>query len=293
MAQFGVSHKITFDAWYGGVRKTGDAANISVQLSQDGAKGVASTNAAAEILKADNSASGRYQLTITANEAAYNTTRWMADSVTSGVVCTDGFIVRDQLRGARQVTITVTEADTTPVADVSVAIYDSTQTNVVALCKTDAAGVARILNTTALLYLDDGSYKIVCYKAGVNFTNPTSLTVDGTETVAIEGTVVDPGTPSANLCRISGYVKRGDETVILGATVKITLKDRPLIGDLTAFSPKEVSATTDASGYFEIDYERGATVTVAIMDGQTQVTSFAVTIPDQVSIDIEALYALA
>jgi hypothetical protein len=293
MAQRGVSVTTTFDAWYGGSRKTGDAANITVDLHQDGGAGVQSTNACAELAKSGGGGSGRYKVVLTAAERQYNHTRISPRSATSGVECGDVSIYTDAQIGARLVTITVTEADLTPIAGVSVAIYDSTQTNVNLLCVTDASGIARIQGTTALAFLDDGSYKIVCSKAGVNFTNPTSLTVDGTETVAIEGTLVDPGTPSANLCRITGYAKRGDETVIEGALVKITLKDRPMIGDLTVFSPKEVKAASDATGYFEIDYEQGATVTVSIMDGQTTCASFSVTIPDEVSIDIEALYALA
>jgi len=280
MAQFGVSHKVTFDAWSAGSRLPGDAANISVQLSQDGAKGVASTNAPAEILKADNSPSGRYQLTLTANEAAYNTTRVMPDSVTSGVICPDTFILRDQLRGARAVTITVTEADTTPIADVSVAIYDSTQTNVVALCETDAAGVARILNTTSLAYLDDGSYKIVCSKTGVNFPNPTSLTVDGAETVSIEGEVISPSTATAGYQTISGTALRGDGTPYVSGKVVFATNIAEQTVDGVSASPEEWTAEIDADdGTWEIQAQCGLSVVGKLLDdgNPAQMKTFTVT----------------
>lgn len=294
MAQRGVSITVSTEAWKSGSRLTGDAAQITASYSNDGASpSVACTNAVSEINLPGPTASGRYSLVLTAAERLANTTRVMFQSSTPAVVLPDVLIVSDRLQGARAVTITVLTPGSVPVAGMSVAIYNSGQTDVVALCVTDASGIARLQGATSLPYLDDGSYKIVCSAPFYSVTNPTDLTVDGAEAVAIEATPVTPSVPAANLCTVYGYAKRSDETVVSGARIVAKLSTQAHVANSTVFSRKEATALSNSSGYWEIVLERGATFNITVTDGATAAMSITVTIPDQASIDIEDLFALA
>lgn len=117
--------------------------------------------------------------------------------------------------GANQVILQVyLTATTTPVADVTVKILNSTQTLVIASGTTDVLGQF----TTGL---DNGTYKIRYRKAGYNFTFPETLVVTTNMTqinYATGGDIVITPPSTVNTCRVYEWCFAADDTVAL-ATV--------------------------------------------------------------------------
>lgn len=99
MAEKNVSITVTTQAWdtANNTRKTGDAANITAEISQEGAKMVAADNSVTEILRVDNSASGRYKLTLTADEMDADDVRISFWSSTADIEVEDVHIVTQEL----------------------------------------------------------------------------------------------------------------------------------------------------------------------------------------------------
>lgn len=268
MAQYGVAATVSFEAidTSTGDRKTGNAANITCELSHNGAKCVAATNAAVEILHADNSPSGRYALTLTANERRNNHTRVIAESSTLGVVCSDVPILSDQLRGTNMITITVLTPGGTPVAGMSVAIFNGGLTDVIALCVTDASGIARIQGTTSTPFLDNGVVAIVCSLPFYAVSNPYYLTVDGAETVAITATPTDPSLDDANYQAITGTALRLNGDPYVYGKVKVRTDQKEQTVDGVSISGLTCEFDIAADGSFVAVAQRGAAVIAEILD---------------------------
>jgi hypothetical protein len=281
MAQRGVAVAVSTEAWKAGARHTGDAANITAYLCNDSTLlSVAATNAVGEILLPGPVASGRYLVTLTANERLVNHQRVMFVSVTSGVVLPDVEVISNELRGARAVTITVLTPGGVPVAGMSVAIYNSGQTDVVALCVTDASGIARLQGTTSLPYLDDGSCKIVCSLAFYSVTNPTSLTVDGAETVAITATPTDPTLADASYQAITGTARRINGDSYVNGKVVVRTDTKEQVVDGVAVSGMECKVTIGADDTFIIVAQIGAAIIAKIYDDGTVVAEKQFTVTD-------------
>jgi hypothetical protein len=196
----------------------------------------------------------------------------------------------DQRTGAQPVNVTVKTSLGAPIPGVVVDIYNSDMSIMIAKCVTDSLGIAKLQNTTYMPYIDNGSYKAVCSKLNVVTPNPTSFTVNNIQAdVPIVGAVTVPPTPGSNLCAIYGYAKRLDETIVPGALVVAKLTLKSFVKNSTAFSHKEVNATSDLNGMFTINLERGAKLDLKIWDGQESCLSFDGVVPNTSSVDIEVL----
>lgn len=176
--------------------------------------------------------------------------------------------------GARSVVCTVTDPTPSAIPGAVLTILDATGT-------TRLAGpISTEVDGTATFYLDDGSYRIRVR------TSPTyepladvALTVNGDEAVAIELTplVVSPST-DPDVCRVYGYLADLGGADEAGVTLTFALepvtagysKTSAALVDATA-----VTATTDATGYFQVDL-----IPSASLSGRTGGRRYVVTCPD-------------
>lgn len=183
-----------FSAWDANtnVRKTGDAANITVYLSLDGAAAVAATNAVSEILLADTTPTGRYRVEITAAEADCNTLTVIAQSSTSNVICEDISFEMEEDEGGPY-TVTFTTQTSGAVAVPNVNLYIKNASGVV--IQTVATGS----NGTVSVNIDDGNFTVIGLKAGYNITT-TAFTVSGNTSVTVTCTAAgaSPGDSFVN-----------------------------------------------------------------------------------------------
>jgi len=229
------------------------------------------------------------ELTATSNQDAVRGGMSEIATIATGIVEIKSY-TSDQRTGAQPVNITIKTSPGAPIPGVIVDIYNSDMSIMVAKCVTDTLGVAKLQNTSYTPYLDNGSYKAVCSKLGTTIPNPTSFTVNNVQAdVPIVGAVTVPPTPGSNLCSIYGYAKRLDESIAPGALIIAKLALKSFVKNSTAFSHKEVRATSDLNGRFTISVERNAQIDLQIRDGQESCLSFDGVVPNTSSVDIEVL----
>lgn len=162
--------------------------------------------------------------------------------------------------GANQVTLTIEEADTTPIPYVRVSVLNSDSTVVI------ATGTADV-NGQAVFALDDGTYKILLSRVGVTFTVPETLVVDETpETATFNGTVVAVGDPPvADLCRMYEYCMDQEGNPLTSVTNYAAITDMPFDDGDGAFQTTKVEGTYSAvTGLLYWDIVQGAKVLIEI-----------------------------
>jgi hypothetical protein len=159
--------------------------------------------------------------------------------------------------GLRQITISVVDGVAAPVADVNVAIYDSGNTAMVTRGDTDAGG-------QLVVNLDDATYKVRLMKGGYTFTTPQTLVVSADASAEYTATEYTP-TPasSPDLCMVFGTLLDAGGNALEGATVRVRT-DAPDAVSGNQLTTGTVEATTDATGYFELELVRNAEVVVSI-----------------------------
>jgi hypothetical protein len=162
------------------------------------------------------------------------------------------------LEGANSVTVTVQEADTTPISDASVTIRNSDETLVVGTGVTDSLGQLAVS-------LPDGTYKLRFAKVGFNFTNPQTLVVDGIETLTVTGTPISVPSPGSGLQLFSGYIVNIIGEFDTDVSVSATRLTSNQYVDPYVISNEVLTDTVDASGYFSLQLMKGAKVIVKLM----------------------------
>ena len=174
--------------------------------------------------------------------------------------------------GANAVTITVEEADHTPIPDVSVLILNSAQTVKLKSGTTDANG-----QVTPGFALNDGTYKIRLSKLMVNFTTPETLTVSGeTEKICI-GTVVSPTAPSAGLQTL--YIIPTTLGLAYSADMVLSAVISQLNEEVdTAVLTNQILTGVDKTTHFEMQIAKGAVVTITGWNGTTKFLEKTITI---------------
>ena len=176
------------------------------------------------------------------------------------------------IAGTNAVTITVNDG-TNPIADVEVAIYDSTNLIFV-------TGKTTIANGTALVYLDDGAYKIRLRKTGASFTNPESLTVSGITAKTCIGTIASVGLPAdSDACRVYEYCyDQAGATPLATVTATAIIKSKPYDYDDKLHSVVSTVGTYSAiTGLVYWDVVKGADVLFEITEMGSKVRA---TIPN-------------
>ena len=144
----------------------------------------------------------------------------------------------------------------------------------------DAAGLqaAKVVTNaqgTCVARVDPGVYTASVLKAGYVFsTNNFSLTVVDTDTEvgnntfqlvtsSIVPTVSDPATP-ASLCSLTLQLFRMDGTPLRGASVTVTLKQRPSLFAGAGVVDNRMAYSLDSNGYLAFSVVQGVEIEVAI-----------------------------
>jgi hypothetical protein len=184
-------------------------------------------------------------------------------AITAGVVQTGVTVGNNAVVGARQVTVHVETAAHVAIADCSVSVFDSANTNLIDRKMSSAGG-------NAVFALDDGSYRVRLSKAGSSFTVPETLTVSGDGTVTYTGSayaVPTPVLPSG--CVISGTVRDASGEAIAGAAVDAYALTPQHVGSVH-YGKALASTVTDNNGNYSIELEQGLTVQFVIDDGEIE-----------------------
>lgn len=135
------------------------------------------------------------------------------------------------------------------VAGAFVRLLNSEQSAVAAMGNSDPNG-------RLILSLDDHEYAAYVNQGGYSqAVVPTLVDVNpGGANDTIWLTRFDPGqTPTANLCRVYGYVQSLDGRGIDGVIVTARIQKSPLLLDGVIISPFALTTTTDSSGYWYLD----------------------------------------
>lgn len=135
------------------------------------------------------------------------------------------------------------------VAGAFVRLLNSDQSAVAAMGRSDPNG-------RLIFSLDDHEYAAFVQQNGFRQTTiPTLVDVDpggANDSVWLER--FDPGeAPTANLCRVYGYVQSLDGRGIDGVIVTARVQKSPLLFGGAVVSPFALTTTTDSSGYWYLD----------------------------------------
>jgi hypothetical protein len=151
--------------------------------------------------------------------------------------------------GANTVTLTVEAPASTPQVGVYVTVKNSAETQTLWTGLTDALGQVQ-------LSLDNGSYKVLCQKASVAAWSTYSLTVSGTTSATIIGTlnvITPPGSPS--LCAVLLYPTVDAQA---GAVSFIALPNQVVASVFVDTTPVVASVVADTVDYYRAELVRNA-----------------------------------
>lgn len=151
--------------------------------------------------------------------------------------------------GANTVTLTVEAPGGTPQVGVYVTVKNSAETQTLWTGLTDALG-------QVALSLDDGTYKVLCSKATVASWSPYTLTVSGTTTVTITGSLVvvtPPASPS--LCAVIIYPTVDAEA---GAVAYVALANQVVGSVFVDTTAVVATVVADSTDYYRAELVRGA-----------------------------------
>jgi hypothetical protein len=150
--------------------------------------------------------------------------------------------------GANQVVITTRQSsDSAEISGVQVQILNLNQTSTLGLLSTNASGKAAFaLNNDTLL--------VRMYKPGWIFNTPETLIVSGNTDTVYYADLFNPGSPpSADLCRVYGWIKDIQNLPLSGSKIEASIKTVPLRYQGVIISPYFKSTSTDSDGYWYLD----------------------------------------
>ncbi len=150
--------------------------------------------------------------------------------------------------GANQVTINTFQVpDSIPVIGAQVQVLNQDQSTTTGLLNSNPSG-------QAVFALDNGIYKLRMYKSGWIFTVPESIIVSGNVADTFYASIFNPGNPpSANLCRVYGWIKDLKGQPLAGAVVEAKIGTIPLRYQTVLISPYYKTTSTDSDGYWYLD----------------------------------------
>lgn len=181
--------------------------------------------------------------------------------------------------GANQVTLTVEDNLTAPVAGAQVDIFDSTNTFFLGRVFTDIAG-------QVVIALNDDSYNARIFSSGLSFTVPEPFVVSGATSVtftALDATFTLPPPTLPNLCVIFGTnMTDAGGNDLVGACVQAFASTPQSVAGRQLGEPI-AETTTDQNGNFTLELIRLAEVRFTIEDAGLD---FIKTVPDLASQDV-------
>jgi len=150
--------------------------------------------------------------------------------------------------GASQVTITTKQtSDSAEVCGVQVQVLNLSQTSTLGLLSTNSSGKATFA-------LDNDTLLVRMYKPGWIFNVPETLKVSGSTDTVYFADLFDPGSPpSADLCRVYGWIRDIQNLPLSGAKIEAAVKTVPLKYQGVIISPYFRSTSTDSDGYWHLD----------------------------------------
>ena len=138
-------------------------------------------------------------------------------------------------------------AAATPLEHVVVAVRNLAQTTLLAVGSTDSNG-------EVALNLDTDSFLVIASAPGYTFTPYDTIVVTGAGVDTVLGVRFDPGSPpSTGYCRVHGYVLTVSGEAEQGAVVTASLPGGVTRSGGAVVSPFAVTATTDTTGYWQLD----------------------------------------
>lgn len=238
MARRGKAFHMQFTAWdvINNTEKKGNAASITGWLSKNGAKFVATTNAVTEVLNADNSTSGLYDILITATEAENDTLTLRPRSVTADVVCERVYISMEQFDGPFAIVVHIQDALAVAVADATVRILNSTQTITYDEKLTDSLG-------NATFALAAGTYRARISKPGWTFTVPETLTVTADGSAIYSGSEVLDTTPPVGTQLLKGYCILPSDVAAEGCVISAYITKKNVLVDHSVLTNQKLEHT--------------------------------------------------
>lgn len=171
------------------------------------------------------------------------------DSVANHVwIWSDRTLTSGAGTGANQVSITSKQSsDSAEISGAQVQVLNLTQTSTLALLSTNASGKANFA-------LDNDTLLVRIYKPGWIFTVPETLRVSGNTDTTYYADLFNPGSPpSAELCRVYGWIKDIQNLPLSGAKIEASIKIVPLKYQDVIISPYFKSTSTDSEGYWYLD----------------------------------------
>lgn len=183
-----------------------------------------------------------------------------------------GEFVIEEASGANAVTITVRQADLTPIPDVSVRILNSAQTLTLKTATTNAIG-------QVVTALNDGSYKVRLSKSLVNFTVPETLTVSGTTTIAYTGAPISVTAPATGLQTLIIFPTDLGLTMSTTAVITARIKRLNTIIDTAVITSQQLLAV-DHTTHWEMQIVKGADVEIVGKEGTSKFYNKEITITD-------------
>jgi hypothetical protein len=135
------------------------------------------------------------------------------------------------------------------------------------------------------------TYWVRFFKVGYAFNSKATIAVDGAllnsfDVVGRNLTTLVPST-DPNLCRASGYLVNGTGVPTQHVTMYFMLTGKPRVVGGRAMLPSKVYATTDASGFFEVELVRNGVYDTWAAGSDD--TIYRVVVPDYPNIDITDL----
>jgi len=158
--------------------------------------------------------------------------------------------------GANQVTIRVRQSsDSAEIAGCQVQVLNKTQTSTLGLLTTNSDG-------KSVFALNNDTLCVRLYKPGWVFTVPETLKVNGNKDTTYYGSLFNPGNPpSANLCRVYGWVKDINNLPLVGAKIQAKIENIPLRFGNVLISPYYKETESDSIGYWYLDLYPNSTLT--------------------------------
>lgn len=150
--------------------------------------------------------------------------------------------------GANQVTVITKQiSDSVEICGAQVQVLNLSQTSTLGVLSTNASGKVTFA-------LDNDTLLVRMYKPGWIFDVPETLVVSGNTDTIYYADPFDPGSPpSADLCRVYGWIKDIQNLPLSGAKIEAGIKIVPLKYQGVIISPYFRSTSTDSEGYWYLD----------------------------------------
>ena len=151
------------------------------------------------------------------------------------------------------------------------------------------------VNGQVIWALDNGTYYIYLSKLGsYTFTIPETLVVSGNTSDEYYGTPFSPGSPSSlTLCRVYGWILDSQGQALESVTILAKMIGSGIWADGgQQVDENEVSTTTDASGYWELDMIRAVEL---MQENQYNIVidqinyEQAITVPDLANASLDSI----